>query len=51
MTELPNLRLEKAASRISALTVMPECPNLLNSSHAYHLDVFRDHHPNVFRRS
>src|SRR5262245_60160870 len=31
--------------------VMPEYPNLLKGTHAYHLDVFRDHHPNVFRRS
>jgi hypothetical protein len=26
---------------------MPEYPNLLKGSHAYHLDVFRDHHPLV----
>ena len=51
MTELPNLRLEKAASRISAFGVMPEYPNLLKEIHADHFDVFRDHYPNVFRRS
>jgi len=31
--------------------VMPEYANLLKSSRADHLDIFRDHYPNVLRRS
>jgi len=31
--------------------VMPEYPESAKNNHADHLDVFRDHHPNVFRGS
>jgi hypothetical protein len=42
---------QPTALRRLNVNVMPEYPESAKNNHADHLDVFWDHHPNVFRRS